>query len=191
MRQLIFTILLLIVMSSIGNAQEAGVIKQKPQAEQSGKLINLELKSNAFKNTGIIPFKYTCDSLNISPDLSWNKPPDSTRSLVLICDDPDAPGGTWIHWVLYNIPPGTTSLPEGIAPKDTINGMTQGTNSFGNIGYGGPCPPHGRPHRYYFHLCAIDKMLDLKPGAKDSDVMKEITGHIVAQGRLIGRYGRP
>jgi Raf kinase inhibitor-like YbhB/YbcL family protein len=191
MTRLIFTITLLVILSGIGDAQDSGVIRQKPQSVAPSELINLELKSSAFKNTGIIPFKYTCDSLNISPDLSWNKPPDSTRSLVLICDDPDAPGGPWIHWVLYNIPPGTTSLPEGIPAKDTIDDMTQGTNSFGNIGYGGPCPPHGKPHRYYFHLCAVDIKLDLKPGAKDSEVMKAITGHILAQGRFMGRFGRP
>jgi Raf kinase inhibitor-like YbhB/YbcL family protein len=191
MTRLIFTITLLVILSGIGNAQDAGVIRQKPQTAAPAELINLELKSSAFRSSAPIPKKYTCDSLDISPDLTWKKPPDSTRSLVLICDDPDAPGGAWIHWVLYNIPPGATSLPEGIAPKDTINGMTQGTNSFGNIGYGGPCPPHGRPHRYYFHLCAIDIRLDLKPGAKDSEIMKAITGHILAQGRLMGRYGRP
>jgi Raf kinase inhibitor-like YbhB/YbcL family protein len=165
-------------------------IKPEQKAATSPSVARLTLKSPAFKGGGMIPRQYTCDSLDISPSLFWSKPPSSARSLALICDDPDAPGGTWIHWVIYNIPVADTTLAGNIAKKDTVGSMIQGKNSFGNIGYGGPCPPAGKPHRYYFHLCAIDTILDLAPGSTDKDVMNAITGHIVAMGELMGRYGR-
>jgi Raf kinase inhibitor-like YbhB/YbcL family protein len=150
----------------------------------------LELRSDIFKSQDMIPEKYSCDGEDISPQLSWSQVPDGTVELVLICDDPDAPMGTFIHWAAYGIPPGITNLPENVAKKDTTMGFKQGKNSFGKIGYGGPCPPRGSTHRYYFRLYAVDKSTDLKPGSTKEAVMKAIDGHILAQGELIGRYGR-
>ena len=179
-----------VILIPITSEAQVNEIKPKPNAAGTESIVRLAVKSDAFKNSQLIPAKYTCDSLDISPSLSWPKPPASTRSLALICDDPDAPGGTWIHWVIFNIPASDTILAENIAKRDTVGSMIQGKNSFGKIGYGGPCPPPGKPHRYFFHLCAVDKMLDLKPGASDKEVMDAITGHIVAMGEIMGRYGR-
>lgn len=154
-------------------------------------MATLEIKSDAFKQGEKIPVKYTCDGADISPGLTWSKPPDGTKELVLICDDPDAPVGTWDHWVVYGLPPDTAGLPEGIAKKGTIeSGGIQGKNSWGKIGYGGPCPPKGPAHRYFFKLYAVDKKLDLKPGANKKEVLKSVDGHILAQGKLMGKYGR-
>jgi len=151
----------------------------------------IEIKSSAFQEGGIIPRKYTCDAEDISPPLSWTAPPAETKSLVLICDDPDAPVGTWVHWVLYNLPPDVTELPEGVPPDRTVlGGAMQGTNDFRKIGYGGPCPPRGPAHRYFFKLYAVDFQPELRPGMRKKDVLKAIEGHILAQGQLMGRYKR-
>ena len=150
----------------------------------------LKLSSSAFDPDGLIPAKYTCDGENRSPALSWDAPPAATRSLVLLVSDPDAPGKTFIHWVLYDLPPETRQLPEGIkADPILVQGGVQGKSDFGKYGYGGPCPPQGT-HRYVFTLYALDTVLDLPPGAKQADVLKAIEGHILAQAELIGRYGR-
>ncbi len=150
----------------------------------------LDIISSAFKAGEMIPKKYTCDGEDTSPQLSWTKVPSQARELVLICDDPDAPLGTWVHWVAYGIAPGMNGLPENVAKKDTTAGIKQGKNSFGKIGYGGPCPPKGPAHRYFFKLYAVDKATNLKPGATKDDVLKAVNGHILAQGELISRYGR-
>jgi len=147
--------------------------------------MSITLTSTAFTEGGTIPKKYTCDDANFSPALAWSGVPEGTRSLALIADDPDAPVGTWVHWVLYDLPADLTSLPEG------AQGLgTQGTNDFRRAGYGGPCPPKGPAHRYYFKLYALDTQLNLKPGASKADVEKAMKGHILAQGQLMGKYGR-
>lgn len=163
----------------------------KGEPEEEVKMAELELKSDAFQQGKTVPEKYTCDGDNISPQLSWGRPPEGTKELVLICDDPDAPVGTWDHWVLYGLAPDTIGLPEGVpTTKEIERGGLQGKNSWGNIGYGGPCPPKGLAHRYFFKLYAVDDALDLKPGATKKDVLKAMEGHILAQGELMGKYAR-
>lgn len=151
----------------------------------------LTLKSGAFAAGANIPKKYTCDAEDVSPPLTWNDPPAGTQSFALIADDPDAPVGTWVHWVLYDLPPNARELAEGVAKQEQIpNGARQGRNDFRKIGYGGPCPPPGKPHRYFFKLYALNGKLNLQAGATKADVEKAMQGHIVAQGELMGRYGR-
>ncbi len=169
------------------------VLAERPKDEKSEKpeMPALTIFSDAFKHGETIPVKYTCDGDDISPELTWSKPPDGTMELVLICDDPDAPVGTWDHWVVYGLPADTLGLPEGLPKTDEIDrGGLQGKNSWGKIGYGGPCPPRGPAHRYFFKLYALDKKLDLAPGADKKQIEKAIDGHILARAELIGKYGR-
>ena len=146
--------------------------------------------STAFNNEERIPTKYTCDGQDVSPPLQWSDPPQDTKSFALICDDPDTPRGTWVHWILYNIPAGTGALQEAI-PSDAIlaDDSRHAKNSWGRLGYGGPCPPSGT-HRYFFNLYALDKMLDLYAGASKSQVRQAMQGHILAQAQLMGKYSR-
>ena len=148
------------------------------------------LTSTAFAHQEAIPTLYTCDGEDRSPPLRWSEPPASTKSLTLICEDPDAPVGTWIHWVIYDLPPDLRTLSEGIPPDEhpTVGG-THGKNSWRRLGYGGPCPPRGK-HRYFFRLSALDTTLDLKPGASVEQVRKAMEGHILAQAELMGTYTR-
>jgi len=164
----------------------------KPEAAKGGEMMRLELKSSAFAEGGTIPKKYTCDGQNISPPLSWTAPPKGTNSLALVCDDPDAPGGVWVHWVLFGLAPETKELPEAISPQEVVlGGAKQGRNDFGKLGYGGPCPPRERPaHRYFFRLYALDFQPNLKAGATKQELLKAIQGHILAEGQLMGRYER-
>jgi len=156
-----------------------------------GTAMGFELKSSAFAPSGMIPRKHTCDGSDLSPALEWTGVPDGTRTLALICDDPDAPMGTWVHWVLYNLPGDESGLPEGISPTETIEqGALQGINDFGRIGYGGPCPPPGKPHRYSFRLYALDEKVSLAPGASKRDLMRALENHILGQAELMGKYGR-
>jgi Raf kinase inhibitor-like YbhB/YbcL family protein len=148
----------------------------------------LELTSTAFSEGATIPKQYTGDGKDTSPPLRWSDPPGQARSFALICDDPDAPRGTWVHWVLFNLPADTRALSEGVA--ETHLGARQGKNDFGKLGYGGPAPPKGRPHRYYFKLYALDAMLDLPAGATKEHLLAAMEGHIVAEGQLMGRYQR-
>lgn len=150
-----------------------------------------ELKTRAFKPGGEIPKKYTCDGPEVSPPLTWGDPAGKIQSFALIADDPDAPMGTWVHWVAYDLPATTRQLPEGISPEGEIaGGGRQGTNDFGKLGYGGPCPPPGKPHRYFFKLYGLDTKLGLKVGATKSEVEKVMEGHILARAELLGRYHR-
>jgi Raf kinase inhibitor-like YbhB/YbcL family protein len=150
----------------------------------------MEIKSSAFGSGEMIAAKYTCDGANFSPPLEWAGSPAGTRSFALICDDPDAPMGTWVHWVIYDIPPTATMLAEGITrQKDLPGGGTQGINDFRKIGYGGPCPPGGT-HRYFFKLYALDTMLGLKPGITKDQLLKAMRGHILAEAQLMGTYRR-
>jgi Raf kinase inhibitor-like YbhB/YbcL family protein len=151
---------------------------------------SLGLASPAFATGAAIPARYTCDGADESPPLRWNKPPDNARSLVLIVDDPDAPGKTFNHWVLFNLPPALNQLRSNVPPGEkTAQGGAQGRNDFGTLGYGGPCPPQGS-HRYFFHLYALDLRLELDSAATESDVMEAMSGHILARGELMGTYRR-
>ncbi|HYX67920.1 MAG TPA: YbhB/YbcL family Raf kinase inhibitor-like protein [Terriglobales bacterium] len=151
----------------------------------------MKMESKSFPAGGDIPRRFTCDGENLSPALSWSAPPKGTQSMALITDDPDAPGGTFVHWVLYNLPANTHELPEGLpASADLPSGGRQGTNDFRRLGYGGPCPPAGKPHRYFFRLFALDRKLDLRSGAGRSDLDQAMKGSILAQGEVMGRYQR-
>jgi len=150
----------------------------------------MELISSAFNEGGMIPGKYTCDGADVSPPLNWGALPVGTKSLALICDDPDAPVGTWVHWVYYDIPIGTKGLPEEVATDEhPEEGGTQGLNDFRKIGYGGPCPPGGT-HRYYFKLYALDITLNLSSGATKKQLLKAMENHIIDQTQLRGKYRR-
>jgi Raf kinase inhibitor-like YbhB/YbcL family protein len=160
-------------------------------SREKGGEVSLQISSAAFSAGETIPKKFTCDGPDISPQLKWNDPPANAQSIALIMDDPDAPMGTWVHWVLYDLPANTRELPEGIAKQEQLSsGARQGQNDFGKIGYGGPCPPPGRPHRYFFKLYALDAKVNLKSGATKADVERAMKGHILAQAELIGKYGR-
>ncbi|HTC78997.1 MAG TPA: YbhB/YbcL family Raf kinase inhibitor-like protein [Terriglobales bacterium] len=148
------------------------------------------LQSSAFQNGGSIPKKFTCEAADVSPELTWSGVPEKTQSFALIADDPDAPMGTWVHWVIYDLPANTAKLPEGVPKQEQAASGAQGKNSSGKIGYGGPCPPPGKPHRYFFKLYALDSKLNLKPGARKPEVEAAMKGHVLAQAELMGKYGR-
>jgi Raf kinase inhibitor-like YbhB/YbcL family protein len=151
----------------------------------------MQLTSSAFNEGGNIPARHTCDDKDMSPPLKWNGVPAGARSLALIMDDPDAPGGTWAHWVIYGLPAADGELSEGAAKSKVLpNGARQGVNDFKRVGYGGPCPPPGRAHHYFFKIYALDTTLELQPGATKKDVEKAAGSHILAQGRLMGIYQR-
>jgi Raf kinase inhibitor-like YbhB/YbcL family protein len=158
------------------------------------KIMSIQITSAAFADGQPIPAKYTCQGRDISPPLQWTNAPANTKSFALITDDPDAPVGTWVHWVhwvLYDLPPNTTELPEGVSKTRVIsNGAKQGLNSWPRLGYGGPCPPPGKPHRYFFKLYALDTLLNLKPGVTKKDLLKAMEGHVLAEGQLMGTYQR-
>lgn len=148
----------------------------------------MEIKSSAFEQGGMIPPKFTCEGNNISPSITWEGAPEGTRSIALIADDPDAPMGTWVHWVYYDIPMKISHLSEGIPQENKpASGGTQGVNDFQNVGYDGPCPPSGT-HRYFFKIYALDTMLNLKPGAGKKELLKAMEGHILGEGALMGRF---
>jgi hypothetical protein len=152
--------------------------------------MDITVTSEVFSEGEVIPEKYTCDDRDISPPLSWTGVPEEARSLVLIFDDPDAPAGTWVHWVVFDIPPDTSGLDEGIPPDESLaDSSRQGVNDFGDFGYGGPCPPSGT-HRYYFKLYALDKVLELSGRVTKDTLLKDMKGHILAEGQLMGKYSR-
>jgi hypothetical protein len=162
-----------------------------PQARQGGSAMSFNMNTTAFQPGGDIPRKFTCDGLDVSPALSWTDPPPGTQSFALIADDPDAPVGIWVHWVAYDLPASARQLPEGVSKTDAMpGGGVQGVNDFGKAGYGGPCPPPGKPHRYYFKLYALDSKLNLKPGATKKAVEQAMQGHILAQAEVMGRFKR-
>jgi hypothetical protein len=151
----------------------------------------VQLKAPAFKPGADIPRQFTCDGSNISPALVWTAPPEGTQSFTLIMDDPDAPGRTWVHWLLYDLPATERELPEAVAPSGTLaSGAQQGLNDFRKTGYGGPCPPSGPAHRYYFRLYALDTELHLRPGATRVQIERSIRGHVLAHAELMGQYRR-
>lgn len=151
--------------------------------------ITMKLESSAFSANGLIPSEYTCDGKNISPPLTWTEVPTGTQSLALIVDDPDAPRGTFVHWVVYNLPATLTELPAHVTTETDLSGGLQGKNDFRSLGYGGPCPPSGT-HRYFFKLYALDQPLKLPAGASKAQVLATAEGHILASTELIGRYHR-
>ncbi len=153
--------------------------------------MSLAITTTAFSQGGAIPKIHTCDGADSSPELSWSGVPAGVRSFALIADDPDAPVGTWTHWIIWNIPPQATHLPGGVAKDATLSdGTRQGRNDFQRLGYGGPCPPPGKPHRYFFRPYALDATLDLRAGAGRDELERAMKGHVLAQGELMGRYGR-
>ncbi len=143
----------------------------------------MKITSSAFQEGGEIPSKFSRDGGNVNPPLRFEGTPTNAKSLVLIVDDPDAPVGLFTHWLVWNIDPKITEIPEGGVPK----GAAQGTNDYPNLGYGGPQPPSGT-HRYYFKIFALDQTLDLRSGAKRPELDKAMSGHVIAQGQLMGRY---
>lgn len=161
-----------------------------PEERKEVQVMELKVSSTAFSEGGMIPSQYTCDGADKSPPLAWSKGPEGTKSYALISDDPDAPVGTWVHWVMYNVPLSVTSLSENVPKKAKLDdGSLQGTNDFRKHGYGGPCPPGGT-HRYYFKIYALDAKLSPDAGLTKKQLLKAMEGHILAQGQLMGRYSR-
>jgi Raf kinase inhibitor-like YbhB/YbcL family protein len=181
----IFTIVSLVLVSFACGTQET----LTPTME-GGDSMALMLKSTAFVAGESIPYKYTCDGADVSPPLEWSNIPRDTASFALVADDPDAPGGTWVHWVLYNIPSEKRSLSEALqAQAEFPDGSKHGKNSAGRLGYNGPCPPSGN-HRYFFKLYALDNVLNLGPGASKEQLLSAMKGHILEQAELMGKYKR-
>ena len=177
---------------SPGMTDTAEKIPASPSKENSekgdGKML---LTSTAFKEGEFIPKKYTGEGSDVSPQLSWENSPEGTKSFAIIVDDPDAPVGNWVHWVIFNISPDVKSLPENLPKEKTLSsGVMQGLNDFRKIGYNGPMPPRGKAHRYFFKLYALDTRLKLQPVIKKADLVKAMTGHILAEAHLMGKYKR-
>ncbi len=178
-------IVLLLVLSLV-----AGVRLGMPVEETATRRDTMELNSSAFSQGRAIPTKYTCDGKDVSPPLTWTETPPGTKSLALIADDPDAPMGTWVHWVIYNLPPAMRQLPEELPTDGRLpDGTIQGKTDFGRPGYGGPCPPSGT-HRYFFHLFALDTTLALPPASTSKQLKAAMQGHILAEAQLMGTYRR-
>ena len=153
--------------------------------------MSFRLTSSAFAEGETIPKRYTCDGADQSPPLTWSDPPAGTQSLALIVEDPDAPSGTFVHWVIYRLSPSPAELTAGVPRQAELpNGARQGRNSFRRVGYGGPCPPAGAPHHYHFQLFALDLSPDVTSGASASELRSAMNGHIVGQTELVGLYGR-
>ena len=161
-----------------------------PTEEPKGVKMAIEVRSSAFEDGDMIPARYTCDGQGVSPPLSWDSVPNSSKSLALVADDPDAPGGTFVHWVIYDLPPETRRLPEDVPKRQTPSGgAEQGVNGARRIGYTGPCPPSGT-HRYFFKIYALDSRLDLGGGATGEKLFDAMQGHVLAEGQLMGTYQR-
>jgi Raf kinase inhibitor-like YbhB/YbcL family protein len=155
------------------------------------KSMSFQVTSSAFAEGQSIPKKHTCDDKDVSPPLKWSGAPVLTQSFALIADDPDAPVGTWVHWVLYDVPAATSELAEGVDRSQQLpSGARQGINDFHRVGYGGPCPPPGKPHRYFFKLYALDQVPGLKAGATKKELLKAMEGHVLAEAQLMGTYQR-
>lgn len=166
------------------------VFAEPASSPEEAPAADLELTSTAFDQGAGIPTRYSCDGEDISPPLVWSDPPDGTKGLALICDDPDAPVGTWVHWVLFDIPADARSLPEAVtADAQLADGSRNGKNGWGKLGYGGPCPPSGT-HRYLFKLYALDTTLGLPASAGKAEVEAAMEGHVLAQAELMGTYTR-
>jgi Raf kinase inhibitor-like YbhB/YbcL family protein len=165
-------------------------VGQNSVAQKGDQIMAITVTSSAFKEGQMIPAKYTCDGDNISPSLNWQQVPQGVKSFALISDDPDAPVGIWVHWVLWNIPAESNGLPEAIPASPQLpDGSKQGVTSARSHGYHGPCPPSGT-HRYFFKIYALDTMLDLSESSKKQDLLEAMKGHILAEGSLMGKYKR-
>ena len=168
-------------LATLAGPTQAG---DKPQPQ-------LVVNSGFIRDGGAVPKKYTADGDDVSPPLRWDDPPAATKSFAITCEDPDAPGGTWFHWIIYNLPPSTRRVKEAVAKTPTVpDDIRQGTNDFGKLGYNGPSPPKGKPHHYHYKVFALDKMLELKPGCKKGAFYAALKGHILARGQLVATYGR-
>lgn len=153
--------------------------------------MSFALTTTAFSPGSEIPARFTCSGPNLSPALAWKGVPVGARTLALIVDDPDAPSGTWTHWLVWNLPAQAGELPEGVPATEVLeSGARQGTSDFGRVGYGGPCPPPGRPHRYFFKLYALDAALDLKPGATRGELEAAMAPHVLAKAEVMGTFRR-
>jgi Raf kinase inhibitor-like YbhB/YbcL family protein len=153
----------------------------------AGKPGKIDLTSSAFREGDMIPQKYGFRDENVSPPLTWSAMPEGTKSIAVICDDPDAQGGVWVHWVIFNIPPDAEGLPEGVSREEVLrDGSVQGVNDFNKIGYDGPAPPYG-VHRYVFKVFALDAMLDIQEGVTKKELLGAMSGHILGEGKLTGR----
>jgi Raf kinase inhibitor-like YbhB/YbcL family protein len=185
-RNLGFNCILLLMLLGVACAVSNSLLGQRV-----GEKMSITIFSTAFANGEGIPKRFTCDGADMLPQLSWKGSPSNTASHVLIADDPDAPAGTWTHWVLYDLPGTTTELAENVNKVDKLpDGARQGRNDFHKIGYGGPCPPAGTPHRYFFKIYALDSKLNLAPGASKQEVEQAMQAHVLARGELVGKYGR-
>jgi len=183
------TYLLLVCLIIISCQSKKDLIPLNKETKQDT-VMEIKIKSSAFEQGGMIPKKYTCDGEDVSPPLTWSNVPANSKCFALINDDPDAPAGTWVHWVIYNIPGDSKELPEAVPPKKNLeNGAVQGTNDFGKFGYGGPCPPGGT-HRYYLKLYALDTTLSLQGDVTRGRLLEAMKGHILAEGQLMGKYSR-
>jgi hypothetical protein len=174
----------------------AGLVGCRSQQEElpvdNAQFAKIELTSTAFSEGQPIHKQYTGEGADVSPPLSWSALPEGTKELALICDDPDAPGGTWVHWVVYRIPATASGLPEDLSGTEwREGGMIEGENSFGNTGYGGPMPPEGHgKHRYFFKLYALDRKLALEPGQDKQSLLRAMKDHVLGKGELMGTYER-
>ena len=153
--------------------------------------MTLQVSSPAFQEGETIPQQYTADGKNVAPALSWSGAPEGTKTFALVCEDPDAPRGIWTHWVVWNLPADTQELREAVPPDGELpGGARQGKNDFGKTGYGGPSPPRGKPHRYFFKVYALDTALDLPAGATRAQLLAALKDHVLSEGHLMGHYGR-
>jgi Raf kinase inhibitor-like YbhB/YbcL family protein len=181
--KMVFTALLLAGLATGGCSQE-------PKSA-TGHVAKIQLTSAAFADGQPVPVKYTADALDSSPPLAWANAPVGTKCFALIADDPDAPSGDWVHWLIYDLPPTTTALAEDqLKMAQFSNGTKQGLNDFKKTGYNGPAPPPGKDHRYYFKLYALDAMTGLAPGATKADLLKAMEGHVLGEGQLKATYQR-
>jgi len=182
----IIAFLMITMLGAVGCAAS-----EKPaDLTKGGEGVTMQITSTAFAQGDIMPAEYTVDGADVSPPLAWGKVPAGTKSIALICDDPDAPMGTWVHWVAWNLPPTSTGLPKAVPQGDTIaGGGMQGKNGSGKLGYSGPAPPSGT-HRYFFKVYALDTELDLSAGSSNANLLKAMEGHVIGSGELMGRYSR-
>ena len=190
MKRILFLLLTIVLLSACAPSAPSEPAQTIDDPLGMKEAASLQLTSTAFTHESPIPERYTCKGENVSPALSWGEPPAGTQSFALIMDDPDAPGGTWVHWVLFNIPASARSLPEAF-PSDAAlpDGSMSGDSSFSGPGYGGPCPPSGT-HRYFFKLYALDEMLGISAGAGKGELEKAMVGHILAEGELMGTFSK-
>ena len=182
-------LIVLLPLMALNCNQNMKVEEASKELAEKSKVRTMQIGSPAFADGAAIPKKYTCEGEDVSPPLNWGSAPEGTKSFALISEDPDAPSGIWVHWVIYNIPGEVNKLSENIPKSEVVlNGVKQGLNDFEQIGYGGPCPPPGKAHRYFFKIYALDSYVNLKSGARKEELIRAIQSHILAEGQLIGTY---